>query len=250
VIAHRTPAWVFVSHASADLAKVRTIRNFMEDNGAAPILFYLRSLIRAEQFWPLIEQEIAARNFFLFCDSKAARASEWVRRERGAVAPIAQEHPIRIGRISLDGPEIDFHEIERFLVHARVYVIHPDGLDVSPVFQMLEEFGYGVLGAIHYPQGLQYLSESEASEDVNYELARTARIGWLMVFVDQEMAVNSSKYCATLPFFPNHKLVFIAVNETVDLARFAQIPGAICVRAHGSLEDVSRIALRTMLLAD
>src|SRR5580700_1509292 len=105
LLEHRTPAWVFVSHASADLVKVRKIRNFMEDRGGSPILFYLRALIRPEQFWPLIEQEIAARNFFLFCDSEAARASEWVGRERRAVAAIAQEHPIRVGRISLDSPE-------------------------------------------------------------------------------------------------------------------------------------------------
>jgi hypothetical protein len=250
LLEHRTPAWVFVSHASADLVKVRKIRNFMEDRGGSPILFYLRALIRPEQFWPLIEQEIAARNFFLFCDSEAARASEWVGRERRAVAAIAREHPIRVGRISLDSPEIDFQEIESFLVHTRVYVIHPDDLDVSPVLRMLEEFGYAVLGAIHYPQGLRYLSQSEASEDVNYELASTARNGWLMLFVDQEMAANSSEYCATLPLFPNHRLIFIATDVTVDLARFAQTAGAICIKEHGSLEDITRIALRKMLLTD
>jgi hypothetical protein len=38
--------WVFVSHASADLAKVRQVRNFMEEHGAAPILFHLKALIR------------------------------------------------------------------------------------------------------------------------------------------------------------------------------------------------------------
>jgi TIR domain-containing protein len=250
LLEHRTPAWIFVSHASADLVKVRRIRNFMEDKGESPILFYLRALSRPDQFWPLIELEIAARHFFLFCDSEAARASEWVGRERRAVAAIAQERPIRVGRISLDSPEIDFQEVERFLVHARVYVIHPDDLDVAPVFRLLEGFGYGVLGAIHYPRGLRYLSQGDASEDVNYELARTARSGWLMLFVDQEMATNSSEYCATLPLFPNHRLIFIATDVTVDLARFAQIPGAICIKERGSLEGITRIALRTMLLTD
>jgi len=247
---HRAPAWVFVSHASADLVKVRKIRNFIEDREGSPILFYLRALTRSEQFWPLIELEIAARNFFLFCDSEAARSSEWVQRERRAVATIAQERPIRVGRIILDTPEIDFQEVESFLVHTRVYVIHPDDLDISPVWRMLEQYGYGVLGAIHYPQGLRYLTQSEASEDVSYELARTARSGWLMLFVDQEMIANSSHYCATLPLFPNHRLVFIATDVTLDLARFAQIPGAICIREHGSLEDITRVALRTMLLTD
>jgi hypothetical protein len=246
---HRTPAWVFVSHASADLVKVRKVRNFMEDRGESPILFYLRALTRSELFWPLIEQEIASRNFFLLCDSVAARASEWVTRERKAVAMIAHQHPIRVGRISLDEPEIDFEEIERFLVHARVYVIYPDKLDVSPVYRMLEQAGYGVLGGIHYPEGLRGLSESPAAEDVSYEVARTARSGWLMLFVDQEMASNSAEYCGALPLYPNHKLVFIATDVTVDLTPFSQIPGAICIKERSSLEEITRIAMREMLLA-
>jgi hypothetical protein len=131
-----------------------------------------------------------------------------------------------------------------------VWVIHPDDLDVSPVLPMLKESGYGVRGSIHYPQGLRNLSESEASEDVNYEIARIARSGWLMLFVDQEMSANSSHYCATLPLYPNHKLIFIATDITVDLAPFAEIPAAICVTGRGSLEDVSRIALRKMSPTD
>jgi hypothetical protein len=128
-----------------------------------------------------------------------------------------------------------------------VWVIHPDDLDVSPVLPILKELGYSVRGTIHYPQGLRSLSQSEASEDVNYEIASTARSGWLVVFVDQEMAAHSSHYCATLPLYPNQKLIFIATDVTVDLARFAQIPGAICIKESGSLEDVTRIALRKMI---
>ena len=131
-----------------------------------------------------------------------------------------------------------------------VWVIHPDDLDVSPALPILKELGYGVKGTIHYPQGLRNLSQSEASEDVNYELANTARSGWLVLFVDQEMMANSSHYCATLPLYPNHKLIFIATDVTVDLEPFAEIPGAICVTERGSLEDITRIALRRMSLTD
>jgi hypothetical protein len=34
-------AWIFVSHASADLKMVRQARNYLEDKGAAPLLFHL-----------------------------------------------------------------------------------------------------------------------------------------------------------------------------------------------------------------
>jgi len=52
--ADREPAWIFVSHASKDLANVRKVRNYLEDKGAAPLLFHLKAMRTPEQFWPLI----------------------------------------------------------------------------------------------------------------------------------------------------------------------------------------------------
>jgi len=77
-----TKAWVFVSHSSLDIAKVLEVRNYLEECSAAPLLFHLVSIKKPEEFWPLIKKEIAARNFFLLCDSKNARRFEWVARER------------------------------------------------------------------------------------------------------------------------------------------------------------------------
>src|SRR5262245_21003171 len=45
-------AWIFVSHASADLANVRKVRNYLEEKGAAPLLFHLRALTNPTEFWP------------------------------------------------------------------------------------------------------------------------------------------------------------------------------------------------------
>ena len=84
-------AWVFVSHSSKDLARVRQVRNYLERKGASPILFHLRALQDPEDFWPLIKKEIAARNFFLYCESPAAAASEWVQREREVVEAVRRE---------------------------------------------------------------------------------------------------------------------------------------------------------------
>ena len=58
------PHWIFVSHSSADLKQVRVVRNYLEDRNSAPLLFHLKSLSNPEEFWPLIEKEIWARNFF------------------------------------------------------------------------------------------------------------------------------------------------------------------------------------------
>lgn len=57
-----TTAWIFISHSSVDLPMVRQVRNYLEGRGAAPLLFHLLSLKHSEEFWPLIEREISARN--------------------------------------------------------------------------------------------------------------------------------------------------------------------------------------------
>lgn len=116
--------WIFVSHASADLAQVRKVRNYLEDQGASPLLFHLRALQKPEDFWPLIEREISDRNFFLYCDSEAARASQWVRRERNVVEELRRTKPIRIASISVGNSEaeIDTAALDAFLSKTRVYI--------------------------------------------------------------------------------------------------------------------------------
>jgi hypothetical protein len=73
--------WIFVSHSSRDLQRVRQIRDFLEARGHNPILFFLLSLTNSSLLPELIKHEIRLRNFFVFCNSEASRKSEWVREE-------------------------------------------------------------------------------------------------------------------------------------------------------------------------
>ena len=79
--------WIFLSHSSKDIRKVRVIRNAFEKNGQNPLAFHLRCLStetdegRAE-LDNLIKREIDAREWFVFCESEAAEASEYVRMEK------------------------------------------------------------------------------------------------------------------------------------------------------------------------
>jgi TIR domain len=116
------PAWIFVSHASGDLNAVRQLRNYLENIGAAPLLFHLRALNNAEEFWPLIEKEIAARNFFLFCQSEASEKSEWVRREREAVERLSNDKAIKIGKVMLDNGNFDAEELDKFVARTKCFL--------------------------------------------------------------------------------------------------------------------------------
>jgi TIR domain len=112
--AEKQRPWIFLSHSSNDLDKVRLVRNHLEDLGTAPLLFHLLSQNQNGQFWPLIKKEIEARNFFLLCDSENARKSKWVQKEWRAVQRIARKRTVRVGKIWLDKREIDFNILDNF----------------------------------------------------------------------------------------------------------------------------------------
>ena len=243
-----TLAWVFISHASADLAKVRKVRNFIEERGGGPILFHLRALTSPDRFWPLIEEEIAARNFFLLCDREAARASSWVQRERAAVDAISRQRPIRVGNVSLDCDEIDFAQIERFLLNLRFYLVHPALIPPDTVFDALAEFGYGAIGAVGFSsEGLQYIGQGgQANVDLIDMMNHGARLGWLMVIMDDDMA-NSEAFVRALPLAQGGNAVFVAADSTVCLDRFRGMHGVLLVDGTDVLSDTIRMAAHRML---
>ena len=73
--------YIFVSHSHYDIEAVRKIRNYLESLNAEPILFFLKSKSDEDEITNLIEDEIDARIWFIYCDSKNAKESNWVRKE-------------------------------------------------------------------------------------------------------------------------------------------------------------------------
>ena len=73
--------WIFISHSLKDWEKVRNIRNILENEGAKPLLFFLKCLTEDSEIDGLIKREIKERNFFLLCESNNTVNSVWVRSE-------------------------------------------------------------------------------------------------------------------------------------------------------------------------
>jgi len=73
--------YIFVSHSHNDINKVRIIRNYLEELGAEPILFFLKSKTDKDEITQLIKDEIDARLWFIYCESENAKKSEWVKTE-------------------------------------------------------------------------------------------------------------------------------------------------------------------------
>ncbi len=76
---------VFISHSHKDIEKVRQIRNVMEEQGFEPLCFYLKCLSEDDEIEGLIKRKIDARELFVYVNSKNARESKWVQKERAYI---------------------------------------------------------------------------------------------------------------------------------------------------------------------
>lgn len=82
--------WIFLSHSSKDIDKVRLIRNEFEKLGHNPLAFHLRCLSTdteqgRKELDSLIKREIDAREWFVFCESPAASISPYVAEEHAYI---------------------------------------------------------------------------------------------------------------------------------------------------------------------
>lgn len=73
--------WIFLSHSNKDFAKVRLIRNYLEERSFRPLMFYLKCLSNDDEIDDLIKREIDCRTRFIICDSENSQASKWVQSE-------------------------------------------------------------------------------------------------------------------------------------------------------------------------
>jgi hypothetical protein len=92
-------AWIFVSHSHRDLHEVRRVRDALEAKGHQPLLFFLKCLGDDAELDGLIRREIAARKFFLLCDSPNARTSRYVQQEVELIKDLPEK--VRV-ELSLD----------------------------------------------------------------------------------------------------------------------------------------------------
>jgi len=89
-------SWIFISHSSKDIEKIRLIRNEFEKLGQNPLAFHLKCLNTDTEdnehfLLELIKKEIEARNWFIYCESESAQNSKYVQLERDYVKQIGKD---------------------------------------------------------------------------------------------------------------------------------------------------------------
>jgi hypothetical protein len=132
-------AWIFVSHSVRDLETVRRVRNYLEDEGANPILFFLKCVSEDDELDELLKREIAARNFFLLCDSENARTSRWVQEEVKFVKSLTHK-PYREIHLNATWEE-QKSQIDELLIASTAFISyrHKDRIKVQPYIDLMRE---------------------------------------------------------------------------------------------------------------
>lgn len=208
--------WIFVSHSSADLEAVRQIRNYLEEKKASPLLFHLLALKHADEFWPIIEREIMEREFFLLCESAAAEESEWVARERAAVQRASTHRAKRIGSIRVDGDDLDFAQLDRFIGTMRVFpsYAHSNSEQVLPFLEALEARGFEVF----YDKGDIRPADSWA-EQANKAVSAAAAHGFVLIFLTSDTLRSKwMRYEVAQAMSLNARLVPVICEHGLDLS--------------------------------
>ncbi len=159
--------YVFISHSHRDLDKVRVVRNFLEENAAEPILFFLKSKTDHDEIVSLIKDEIDARLWFIYCDSKNARNSQWVSDEVAYVHATGKENCTTIdldsdfdeyGQLKESAKQLLRNTLRKFLFLQTFYVsyLRIDRNYVSNITEILNKYGIKTITNIDEGPGVDF----------------------------------------------------------------------------------------------
>ncbi len=200
--------WIFVSHSSLDLEKVREIRNYLEEKGAGPLLFHLKCIEKDENLFQLLEKEIEARAFFLLCDSENAQNSSFVQREWQIASSQMRKRLLKID-ISQE-LELNKKKIDDFLSLTNIFASFAwrDNEKVNPILEKLALKDFGI-----------FFDESLKSGEVFYEefrnkLESSSKNGIILIFLSRNsISSQFAKYEIGLALELAKKILFVSLED-------------------------------------
>jgi len=137
-------AWIFLSHSTKDWNEVRRVRNLLEERGHRPLVFFLKCLTEHSELDELIKREIAARTWFLLCDSENARSSSWVQAEVAYIKGLQGKYHEQINLN--DRIESQIKRIDRLCKRVTVFISYSRGDEphARRVQDALDTYDYNV----------------------------------------------------------------------------------------------------------
>jgi hypothetical protein len=142
-------SWIFLSHSSHDIEKVRMVRNEFERLGHNPLAFHLKCLSDKtekdkQELLSLIKREIDARQWFVFCESPAAKESPYVKFERDYINDSGKD---KIWSLDMTQENDKIKKlVETISTDIEVFIsyLHSDAELIQPLIKALVEKDYSV----------------------------------------------------------------------------------------------------------
>jgi len=173
--------WIFLSHSSHDIQKVRMIRNEFERLGHNPLAFHLRCLTTEtaegkKELDSLVKREIDAREWFVFCDSPESERSENVAFEHAYIINSGKE---MIWSLDMT-QDIDsiLEDVREICKEIEVYIsyAYADRDIAAKLADLLEEGDYAV-----WTPETQIRLEDDWKVQIGAEIARCSYEGFCVI---------------------------------------------------------------------
>jgi TIR domain len=170
-------AWIFLSHSHRDFEKVRTLRNEIELRGHQPLAFFLKCLGDDSEIDNLIEREIAARSWFIFCDSENSRTSRWVQREREIISSLPEHSAVTVSLEAHLSKQLE--SLAPLLMRASIFPSYSrnDEPRVAPILQALRSADFGVFSDLDI--------SGNVVDELNSAIQAAVTKGAVLVFVSR-----------------------------------------------------------------
>ncbi len=175
--------WIFISHSHQDIEIVRKIRNRFEELGYEPLMFYLKCLNDKDEIADLIKREIDEREWFVYVDSKNARASDWVRSEREYISKLKDKKVITI-----DINDDVIKQADNIAKNLKVFISHVrrDSELADKIKNVLIEKDYLVL------MDDSVSSEADLMQSVTKQIEFASREGFVIALITEN--INNSSW--------------------------------------------------------
>ena len=182
--------WIFLTHHSQDIKKVRLIRNEFERLGHNPLAFHLKCLNSdteegKKELDSLIKREIDARQWFIFCDNPYLY-SEWVEMEKAYIIDQGKDFIWKID-ITADTETI-LNKARKICMDIEVFIsyAHCDRKKIQPLKKALSDRDYSVWT----PESRINVGDN-LTEQISDAIIRCAYKGFYIVVISEESIMSS-----------------------------------------------------------
>ena len=202
--------WIFLSHSNKDFAKVRLIRNYLEERSCRPLMFYLKCLSNEDEIDDLIKREIDCRTRFIICDSENSKASKWVQSEVKYIK--SQQRSYETIDLSKSEEEIKA-QLDLLVRRTQIFLSSQTAAYeiVDAVYSHVNKYDIRCIESEHMV--VDWTIECKQTQ-VNHAIALAKEFGLVVLFAD-ELSLKSKKVEGELHFAVKEgaKILLLLLDE-------------------------------------